>query len=143
MTNQQSISIDSGLKSIPISVDGKNVHELEFDTNDLLFIKKLHAIYFEAKQKVVELQEAEKQKPEVDENGMIVDFEQIKIQTEEINIWFKEKIDNLIGDGSSQKIFGNKIYSNPSVYVQLINGLFEIVGLDREPKVAKYVKKQK
>jgi len=143
MTNQQSISIDSGLKTIPISVGGKNVHELEFDTNDILFIEKLHAIYFEAKEKVKKLQALENEKPEVDENGMIIDFKQIKTQTEEINKWFKEKIDNLVGDGSSQKIFGNKVFSNPSVYVQLINGLFEIAGLDREQKVAKYVKKQK
>jgi len=140
---EQTISIDTGLKKIPVSVDGNNTLVLEFNSNDLLFVEKLHAIYFEAKEKAKELQALDAVKPETDENGVMVEFGETKAQIEEINQWFREKIDGLFSDGISQKLFGDMVYSSPSVYVQLIEGLFSVVGPARQQKIEKYTKRKK
>lgn len=141
------IRIDSGELKIEVQMDDNDPHIITFNPNELEFAKNLHSLYFEAKKKLEALvllqQVREKEKPEVDENGMPLDMSRMQKEYKEINEWFCDILDNLLGEGVSLNIFGGKIYTGEKVgvYLQLIEGIFKYTSDERNDKTAKYIKK--
>lgn len=141
----QPIKIDSGSITVPVQVDDNPVVEITFNPSDKLFAERLHSFYFEAKAKLIEMNEkqAENEQAEMDENGMPLEIGALMREYEEINLWLREKIDTLLGEGTAQKIYGDTVYTGErvDVYFQLFDGLFKIAGPVRAEKAKKYIKK--
>lgn len=143
MSKSPVIKIDSGVIIVPVQVDDNPAIDVSFNPNDKSFAETLHGLYFEAKAKIDEINKRPDVEPEKDENGMPLNVESLIADYEELNQWFREKIDRLLGEGVSQSIFGDTIYSGErlDVYVQLLTGLFEVANPARKAKVQKHVRK--
>ena len=139
------IKIDSGTIKIQVQIDNNPPAEIEFNPSNKLFAERLHAFYFEVKEKLVEINSKQALNLVSDENGMPVEIKGLMQEYEDINAWLKEKIDLLLGEGTSQKIYGDTVYMGErvDVYLQLFEGLFRIANPVREKQVKKYVKKRK
>lgn len=140
------IKLETGFKHVLVQTDNSHSHELVFNPSDVVFVEKLHKLYLDAKLKVEELEKLQEKmpEPELDENGIPVSLEVVSTKTRELNDWFRGEIDNLLGENTSQKIFGDTVYYGESfgVYVQLITKLNSFIEPVRVQKVQKYVKKK-
>jgi len=144
--SENTIQIDSGAITIQVEMDGNPPVSISFNPNDLEFAETLHSLYFDAKEKLVEmnLKKSESAADALDENGMPLEISSLRKEYEEINLWLRAKIDALLGEGTANKIYGDTIYTGEKVdvYLQLLNGLFQVAAPARAKKVAKFVKKK-
>lgn len=140
------IKIDSGSITVPVQVDDNPVVKITFNPNDKLFAERLHMFYFDVKQKLVEIntKHAELEETGTDENGMPIEINKVMQEYEDMNAWLRERIDLLLGEGTSHKIYGDTIYTGErvDVYIQLFDGLFALAAPARESKVKPYIKKK-
>lgn len=140
------IKIDSGAITVPVQVDDNPVVKITFNPDDQLFAKRLHAFYFDVKAKLVEMntKQSELEETGTDENGMPLEIEKVMREYEEINMWLREKIDLLLGEGVAQKIYGDTVYTGErvDVYIQLFDGLFTLAAPARGSKVKPYIRKK-
>jgi len=139
-----SISITTGRVVIPVIVDGDTKGSVSFNPEDAAFIKNLHAFYKIVLEKA---DEWEKDAPEIekailaikaDENGIPHTLDPVMKPLVDINIFMKVQIDNIFGAGTSENIFGEAIYRDPSTYIQLIEGVQNYVQPVRVQKVKRY-----
>lgn len=148
MTEKTLIKIDSGEIRVPVQVDDNPQVVVHFNPNDSVFAKRLHAFYNEVKDKLVEInmKQAEwaEQAPSVDENGMPIEIDEVMAEYEAINVWLREKIDQLLGAGTAQSIYGDTIYTGErvDVYIQLFDGIFALSQPARISKANPYLRKK-
>ena len=142
------LNIITGEKRIAVSVDGVNHKEIVFNPNDVRFVEHLHRFYAEAMAKAREWQERqadiEKRIAEAptDDNGMPLNVGPIVEPLHEIDDFMRGQIDTIFGAGTAAEIFGDAVYRNPAVYVQLIEGIRKYIEPTRAAKVEKYVRRK-
>lgn len=138
------ITLNTGIKRVPVETTDGNTHVLVFNPNDVIFVEKLHKLYRDGQEKVTEIEKyvEEAEDPVLDDSGVPVDISEITEKTKEINAWIRGEIDNLLGDGTCHAIFGDVNYYGESfgVYVQLITQLNSFVEPFRAAKVKKYIR---
>lgn len=142
------LKITTGEKRLAVSVDGVNGREIVFNPDDVLFMERLHRFYRLAMQKAKEWEarqdeQAQKLKDTpLDENGMPVSLAAAVEPLEEMNAFMREQIDAIFGDGTAKAIFGETIYRNPDVYLQLVEGVKPYIEPVRAAKVERYIAPQ-
>lgn len=140
------IKIDSGSITVPVQVDDNPVVNITFNPNDDMFAKRLHKFYFDVKEKLIEMntKQTELDESGTDENGMPMEIDAVMQEYRDMNLWLRERIDLLLGEGTSQKIYGDTIYTGEriDVYIQLFDGLFRLAAPAREAKVKPYIRKK-
>ena len=141
----EAFQIDTGSKSIVIEVDKTYKHEIKFNPHDIVFVEKLHQLYFDAKEKAKEYQALDIKDPVVDENGMAMDISQPVSVTKEMNNWFRGKLDELLGEGTAKALFGDTVYTpdKVGVYAKVIEAIMSQVEPVRKDKVKQFVKPSK
>lgn len=139
------LKISTGEKRLAVSVNGVNGHEIVFNPNDVLFVEKLHHLYRLVMEKA---REWERREPEisaaiqaipVDENGVPETVDPAVNPLIEINQFMRKQIDDLFGAGTSAAVFGDAVYRNPEIYLQLVEGIKPYVEAVRETAVSKYI----
>lgn len=134
------LNLDLGIKRITINNDPDKV--IEFSPEDTLFIEKFYSVYSEILDKQNEyLERYEAMNQETDPNGVPVDIEAQIGLVKETTVYMRDKIDFLLGPGTSQTVFG-EIY-NLDVISQFLAGLATFVKSDRNKKLDKYIKPDK
>jgi hypothetical protein len=136
------LQIDTGAVRLSISVDGQNGREIKFNPHDLIFVEKIHRLYFDLKAKHTEYQnikalETSDEMPE-DISGVIGPIR-------ELNLWFRGQIDSLLGEGTAQAIFGDVLFADEKlgVYFQLLDAVISYTAPVRAEKIEKYLPPKK
>lgn len=145
----ETLKIKTGEKRIAVSVDGVNGREIVFNPNDTRFMEHLHHFYKMAMQKAKEWDtrqaDIERQIAAVptDENGIPETLEPAIGPIAEMNTFMRQQIDDLFGVGTAASIFGDAVYRNPEIYIQLVEGIAPYVEPVRAQKVQKYTRPRK
>jgi hypothetical protein len=141
----ETLNITTGEKRVAVIVDGVNGKELVFNPEDARFIEHLHHFYRVANQKAHEWNQNKAEMvqriidiPE-DENGIPETIAPAVEPLREMNNFMREQIDAIFGAGTSKNIFGDTVFRNPAVYVQLIDGIRDYVNPVRAKKVGQYM----
>ena len=132
------INITTGEKNVPIIRDGEVVGELSFNPTDVLFAERFYALLGDMQKTLKEYkaQGQELAKSKKDNGGIPVNMEEhITLQRDLCN-YLREKIDNVFGDGSSQKVFGDT--RNLEIYKQFFDGMMPFFQQARAERVAMY-----
>ena len=141
----ETLHISTGEKRLAVSVDGVNGREITFNPNDILFVERLHRFYRLAMQKAREWEARQAEYAAkladvpVDDNGMPETLDTALEPLNEMNAFMREQIDLIFGEGTAKAVFGEAVYRNPAVYVQLIEGVKPFVEAERVRVVEKYV----
>jgi hypothetical protein len=142
MTEKAIITIDTGVKRVLVENKNGKTHELVFNPSDVVFVEKLHQLYSNANEKVKALDKFSKKldEPELDKNGIPIDTSNFSTKTREINEWFRGELDYLLGDGTSQAIYGDAILYGETfgAYTDLLVQLMAFVAPVRDAKTEKY-----
>jgi len=137
------LQIETGVIRLSVTVDGKNGREVAFNPHDLIFVEKVHKLYFDLRAKHTEYQVTKKsiQNLEKDADGMLVDIAGISVPVREINTWFREQIDGLLGENTCQGIFGDVMFADEKlgVYFQLLDAVISRTAPVRAEKITKYL----
>ncbi len=134
------LNLDLGIKRITINNDPDKV--IEFSPEDTRFIEKFYSVYSEILDKQNEyLERYEAMNQDTDPNGVPVDIEAQIALVKETTVYMRDKIDFLLGPGTSKTVFG-EIY-NLDVISQFLAGLATFVKSDRNKKLDKYIKPEK
>jgi hypothetical protein len=142
---EKTLQISTGLVRLPVSVDGVNGRVIEFNPNDVQFTERVLAFYHTVKSKTKEWEALDpelKQRIEeipLDENGVPENIDPARQTLDAMNTFMRSELDVIFGEGTSQAIFGDAIYRNPEVYVQLIEGIKPFVEPVRAEKLKKYI----
>jgi len=140
------LNINTGEKHLAVSVDGVNGREITFNPNDVRFMEHLHRFYQLTMQKAREWEEKQAGVEEeiasvsTDKNGIPETLKPAIKPIEEMNAFMREQIDELFGEGTANAVFGDTVYRNPAVYVQLVEGIKGYIQPVREKKTSQYVK---
>ena len=138
MTNLN-INLDLGVKRITINNDPNKV--IEFSPENTLFIEKFYTVYSQVMEKQDEyLKRYEELEGEPDENGIPKNVEAQIALVNETTEFMRDRIDFLLGEGTSNKVFGD-VY-NLSAISQFLEGLGQFVKSDRAAKVKKFAGKR-
>ena len=134
-----SIRIDTGVKRVMINDDPKRV--IEFNPKDVVFAEKFYRMVddFRAMEtdfvaRANELEAVE----EVDELGLPVNTAERLQLVREVCDWSKTKIDQIFGEGASEKAFGDAM--NLEMFKQFFEGITPFIESARSEKVDKYRK---
>lgn len=132
-----SIKIDDGLKHIAITdTNGKPRGEIVFSPEDVGFVERLEKILadmdtlskdFQTRAKEV----SESEKPKAEQDSALLQM------TKQFHVVMREKIDYLLGPGTSEMAFG-ELYTFRAVE-SFLNGLSSLIVPVRAEKVAKYL----
>lgn len=137
-----SIRIDTGVKRVCINDNPEKV--IEFNPSDVIFAEKFYQLIKDFELKQTEFINRSKEldaNKEIDENGLPVNLNESIALLKEVCNYFREKIDGLFGEGSSQKAFGDSL--NLDIFEQFFEGILPFIEKVREEKVKKYVKRHK
>lgn len=142
MTN--TIRLDTGIKKIKIEVVNGNSYDLTFNPNDTLLIEQVHALYFEAMERLDEIERLSKEHgtPEVDERGMPLQITPVIEPTNNFNVFMKERLTAIFGNGLCKAVYGETMFYGGmlKVYPDLLKGLLSFAEPIREEKVAKFIR---
>lgn len=136
-----SIRIESGQKRISINDDPLRV--IEFDPSDILFAERFYHLYGEMQSKLAEFEAQERElkaNSEPDENGIPRNIEELVGHYRAICDYMREKIDQVFGEGTSQKAFGDA--RNMDMIIQFLQGMTPFIQQERAAKLDKYAPKQ-
>ena len=137
---KDSIKIDLGIKRILIN-DGPDF--IEFNPEDVAFAEKFYTLFQSFENKQLEYLERSKQIDEnsiMDENGVPKNLDEGLSLLREVCEYLKGEIDNLFGEGTSKKLFGDVLSLN--VFYQFFSGIVPFISETRSEKIAKYVPSQ-
>jgi len=140
-----SIVINTGKVTVPVEIDGSNGVYISFNPHDVLFMEKLHRFYRRTMEKADEWDQAlpEKQKAiasvELDERGVPIKVEPMTDPVKEMNSFMRKEIDEIFGEGKSAEIFGDAVYENPEIYIELVDGIKPYMERVRDQKINKYI----
>ena len=134
-----SIRIDTGVKRIMINDDPNRV--IIFNPKDVIFAEKFYAMIAEFRGKqndFIARAEALDAVEETDEFGLPINTgERIQL-VREVCEWTRAKIDDVFGEGTSQRAFGDAI-SIP-MFTQFFEGITPFIEEERSGQVQKYSK---
>lgn len=137
------ITLDTGIVHLKVTVDGVNGREIAFNPHDIIFVEKIHKLYFDLKAKHTEYQAAKAgiEALAKDADGMLIDINGISVPVREINTWFREQLDDLLGSGTCQSIFGDVMFADEKlgVYFTLIDAVISYTQPVRKEKISKYL----
>jgi hypothetical protein len=132
--------IDTGLRRLKVTRDGKEVGEVSYNPTDYIFAEKYYAIFafFEQKQKEYEGRMAEMDaSTEKDSFGFPANTpERLKL-AEQICNDINEKIDEIFGENTSKIVFGD--FKKLELYPQFFSSIAPDVQKARAQKVEKYI----
>lgn len=131
-----SLRIDTGVRRIQIN-DGPEY--IEFNPEDVTFAEKFYQLIKDFEIKKVDYQarsNAIDANQEVDANGLPVTLDTSLALLRESCEFFRDRIDNLFGAGTSQKVFGNALAL--SMFGQFFSGITPFIQSAREAKLLKY-----
>jgi len=124
---------------IPVTLDGNTEPAFYFYPDDLDFIKKASKLYFDLNKYSEEV--AKKYKGidiEIDEEGVPKNTNAIiSVMEEEFNMQLKA-IDELLGDGVSEKVFKGKV--NFVLFSKFLGFLSQIIEENRQSTINNYIK---
>jgi hypothetical protein len=136
-----SIRIDTGVKKITIN-DGPDY--LEFNPADIIFAEKFYRLVHDFEDKKAEYTaraEAIDANKEIDANGVAKNIPDGLALLHEICSFTEERIDNLFGEGSSKKLFGDAMTLN--MFEQFFTGITPFIQQVRISKIKRYIPEQK
>ena len=131
------IRIDLGIKKVLIN-DGPEF--IEFNPSDVAFAEQFYQLMKEFELKRVEYQARAAEIDaitELDPDGIPVNFPDKLAIMREVCEFMREKIDDLFGKGTSQKVFGDARTLN--MFEQFITGITPYIRAERKKKIEKYV----
>jgi hypothetical protein len=134
-----SLRIDTGTKKIQIN-DGPDF--IEFNPSDIIFAEKFYDLISDFE---IRMDEYQKRLNELNDNqnkddyGVPLNIEGTLKLMREICDYLRERIDNIFGEGTSQKVFGDAM--NLDIFIQFFDGLTPFIKTARTAKLAKYDKK--
>jgi hypothetical protein len=133
------IQIDTGVKKIHIN---SGPEFIEFNPSDVTFAEKFYRLVKDFNAKQVEYEERHNKINEnagVDANGVPVNLSDGLTLVRDFCEFTRGKIDELFGDGTSQKVFGDTLTLN--MFQQFFQGITPFIKVAREAKIAPYTKK--
>lgn len=135
MSNTNTLKI-SGIKRIAINDDPNNV--IEFNPTDVLFVERFYAMCQEFQVRLEEFDQRYAKLNEVglDENGMLTDANDNFALQKEFCTYVRGKIDDLFGNGTSQKVFGNAL--SVDMITDFFEGITPFIWDARNERVKKY-----
>lgn len=130
------IQIDLGVKRVQIN-DGPEY--LEFNPQDVRFAERFYGLIqdFEEKQAEYQTRIDALDGQELDERGLPKNTGEQLALLHEACEFLGEKIDELFGSGSSQKLFQGAL--NMDAYTQFFEAITPFVQTARSEKMAKYI----
>lgn len=130
--------IINAVKRIAINDDESRV--IEFDPTDILFVERFYEVYRELGEKNEEYQAYLKKLDEESSGDSLSNLGEGILYLKETCIYLREKIDQLFGEGTSQKAFGDSL----SFYAiaQFFEGMMPYLWEERTKKVNKYLDKK-
>lgn len=141
-TVPNSININTGAVRLEVNRDSRNgVGVVEFNPNDITFVKNFKNLIHTHKVKVNEIKGKEKQISKLqgnDGDGFDKKIDpSIDLQLEAC-LWERGEIDRVFGNGTSDTVFGP--YNNLDCFEQFYNAVAPYIQSVRDDKVNKYAK---
>lgn len=136
----QSLKIDTGEIRLAINDDPNRIIVLR--PSDAIFAEKFYRMLGNFKAKFGEYQTRAKQieaKTEEDEHGIPLNMAERLDMTKEVCQYTRDQIDELIGNGTSQIVFGDTL--DIDVIMQFFDGIQPFMQKARTDKVARYTNK--
>lgn len=133
----ESIRYNDGMIRLMVNDDPDRV--IVFDPEDVVFLDKVYGLIADIEKKKAEFVEAEKElakDEEVDAYGIPVNMRQRLKLLLDICLFFREQIDLIFGEGTSQMVFGNS--NTLDMFEQFFNGITPYIYKHRQEKLAKY-----
>jgi len=133
----ENLKIDTGVKRVVIN-DGPEF--IEFNPSDLIFVEKFYHIMKLLEEKQTEYRvkyEGLSKDQALGSDGVPTNMPEAMALMREICIFMRAQIDKLIGEGTSQKVFGDALVLE--AIIQFFNGLMPFVEPTREKKMNKYI----
>jgi hypothetical protein len=135
-----SIKVIGGIKRVMINEDPGRV--VEFNPSDVVFAEKFYQIYkdFQAQEADYDRRskELDAHRNELDKDGIPLNFNQGIEFLKEVCGSIREKIDNLFGKGTSQKVFGDSL--DVYMFGEFFQGITPFIETARNEKVQQYRK---
>ena len=131
------IRTDTSIITLQIN-DGPEV--IAFDPSETLFAEKFYRLMRDLTTKEVEFRaraEAIDAKTELEEDGLPASLPETLAFMREACQFFRDEIDKLFGEGSSQKLFGDR-YSLPAIG-SFFTGITPYIKTARDERIAKYL----
>jgi hypothetical protein len=135
-----SIRIDTGVKKIYVNGGPEYI---EFNPSDVTFAEKFYQLVKDFNAKQIEYEERHNKINEnvgVDANGVPVNLSDGLALIRDFCEFTRGKIDELFGEGTSQKVFGNALTLN--MFQQFFQGITPFIKVAREAKIAPYTTKK-
>lgn len=132
-----SIRCNDGKIKLMVNDDPDRV--IAFDPDDVYFLDKLYCLMGDMEKKKAEFAEAEKElnkETAVDGYGIPVNMRQKLKLLKDICLFFREQIDQIFGEGTSQTVFGDS--NSLDMFEQFFAGITPYIQKNREEKLAKY-----
>lgn len=134
----ESIKLNSGIIRLEIDCDGeKNI--IAFNPEDVNFAEGVYRLMADMEEKQAEFKnkEAEIAKAaKFDENGIPDNFGERLALYKDVCDYMRVKIDELFGEGTSQKVFGDANTLN--MFEQFFDGIAPYIRKARESKLESY-----
>ncbi len=134
----ESIQIDTGVKRIMVNDDPARV--ISFNPSDVVFAERFYQVVnefgsqeYEFKRRYAAI-EADDSK---DENGLPANSAAKLALIRETCEYFRKKIDQVFGEGTSQAAFGDAMTLD--MFQQFFEGIAPFIQATRAAKIAKYV----
>jgi len=127
----------NAVKRIAINDDESRI--IEFDPTDMLFIERFYKIYGELETKNEEYQAYLKKLDEESGGDVLKNFGEGIRYLKEMCQYLRDKIDQLFGEGTSQKAFGDSLSFD--MIGQFFEGIMPYLWAERTQKVNKYLGK--
>lgn len=143
----QNLNIDDG--SITLCINQDQGRLLKFNPRDLNFAKRFYSFMDDFSEKETELHTKAKRidsKMEYDENGVPVNIGDIFELMTELDTYFREKLDFVFGEGTSNTVFGTvNLVSRDSkgntILNNFIEGVAPFIESARKTEVTKHTAK--
>lgn len=133
----ESVRYNDGKIRLMVNDDPERV--IAFDPSDVIFLDKLYGLMGDIEKKKVEFAEAEKElnkETAVDGYGIPVNMRQKLKLLLDICVYFREQIDLIFGEGTSQTVFGDSYKLD--MFEQFFAEITPYIQKSREEKIAKY-----
>ncbi|MDD2921474.1 MAG: hypothetical protein PHQ36_04240 [Anaerolineales bacterium] len=139
MANLPSLRIDTGEIRLAVNDDPERV--IAFNPKDVVFVERFYALFGEFEKKMNEYETRAHildRQQDVDEHGMHKNAAARLALMRESCEYARKKIDNLFGDGTSQKAFGNAMTFD--VFHQFFDGITPFIKKTRIAHINKYTR---
>ena len=130
--------VKTGVKRMMINGNPENV--IEFNPSDVAFAEKFYNLAKEIKHTFEEGQKRESviaKNKEVDEDGFPLNIRDEFAFTRELCEKMRAKVDELFGDGTIKKVFGESLF--PEMFLNFLDAISPYLQSARSEKMEKYV----